>query len=795
MMRVLMMIVLAAFAASAAPAPEWLDGLQDAARRTVEQWRAVSRETDEALAGLAAEEPETAADDEGADLQAAEGDTQAFCRGGLMFDTDANTLTYLDHVWLADERLSLYAEHRLYIRLKRDSMHGGTAEKATAQNAGRVEEELADRAGNLPGELRGGRITIETTEAVADTDANILLLTSPAKGLPIMVAQGRNSIRIEPREGKPALLLADAEGNALLSGAHISLRWVDADGREGKLECAGGSISYHAATHTLYMPGLVSMEHPRGSFVSESALTVALQAESPAGKKDMSFLEQFAGMRVNGLERVTVQDGRAAFDTYAARGELMDYNAVTGACRVAGKGSFLQYNRNTVSTDGALELHENGDIDMEGDHVCIRYERPSQKEPEQPLHGSLNGTAMHFCAATGKVSTPGPLTIRDEELNFSCDGPVELTLRRAAQPRTQRGAGMPNLALAQYDSISALSAQGNVRLAALSAQGDLAVAGDAVQADMDAQSATVTARAGTPLVAQGNGFRAAAETAAGAQSTLQVTPQGDISLAGNHISIEAAAEGNAKSTVVAITRDRPSSLHVNTAGDITLLGADIGIETHDAAGNTVKAVCTDRLTLEKEAGRLTTGSATRMQAAQGIFCANGPVTAVLRQGGKAPARREGRFAHLSYAFEGLESAATPSGGSIQTPQGSMQCSGRIEIAFGAEPAARKAPRGGQELPGNLKSARAEGNVVLAGTDSSGRVLRASGDTLTLDAATGVKTLTGGTVTLSDKYNTHTASGGASITIDARNNARISGATQRSTATGIQDQIQQTQKGK
>ena len=804
MKRALLLSILAPCAALAAPVPECVD-----VSALVEQWQAMDCETDAALERLSTTGGDDAAvETEEDDEPTAEADSQAYCLGGLMFDSAANTLIYLDRVWLNDERLQLSAEHRLYIKLRRES--GAPAPEKGEQPAEtaaepqekhllspdpvRMGEQVVGRAQEMPQQMRGGQIAVETTDAVADTDANTLLLTSPERGRAILVTQGRNSIRIQPGEGHPARLAADAQGNAVLSGAHISLRWVDEEGREGKMECAGGSISYHAATRTLYLPGHSSMEHPRGSFNGENGLVVVLQPEdgAAAAGKDGGYLSQFASMRFKGVESVFAEDGSATLDTYSAKGPSMQYNALTGACRVSGKGSFLSYGANTIATDGSVELHGNGDIDIEGEAVRVTYERASQANPEKMLRGSMQGSAMHFCAADGKVRTQGPLAIRDEELNFSCAGAVELTLHRAETPRVQQREGMPNLAVAQYDGVDFLSARNCVRLAAKSAQGDVAVMGDEVEADIAAQSATVTAREGSPLVVQGDGFRAAAETAAGAHSALQVTPEGEITLSGNHISIESTAQDAAPTTVVAITPGGLSELHVNTAGDITLQGADIGMETRDSAGQAIKAVCKEKLTLEKEAGRLTTGSATRMQSAQGTFAANGPVAAILHPGKERPAPQDGRFAHLNYNFDGVESATTLSGGSLRSAQGSMQCSGRIEVAFRTEPAPKRGHGAAQDALGGLKSARAEGSVALAGKDSSGRVLRATGDVLTLDAATGVKTLTGNTVTLSDRYNTHTASGGASITIDARNNARISGATQRTTATGIHEQIKQEQ---
>ena len=792
----------AALAATPTPAPEWLVPLRADAQRLVEQWQAASAEVDAALPGLVA--PQADADDaDTADNEMpelAEGDTLASCRGGLMFDNANSTLIYLDRVQLLDERLRLLAEHRLFVKLRSMDPRPDAAQKteeSPTQGVQDVQRDITERARRVPQQLRGGRITIETTEAVADTASNILLLRSPARGIPVLVAQGRNSIRIQPQEGREALLVADAAGNVFMDGAHISLRWVDDEGREGKMECAGGSITYHAATHTLHLPGLTTMEHPRGTFQSESALTVVLQPDPDAGKPGDSYLSQFAKMSFKGVESVAVHQGSAKFDGYAASGELLQYNARTGACLVNGPNASLTYNANTITAD-RIALDESGNIAIDGNDVRMAYERPSRQNADTKLHGTVRCGALQFDAATGKVTTQAPIAIRDDELDFAAQGPTELTLRRAENPRPRPDA-LPSFALAEYDGVATLTAHRGVRLAAKSEQGDVVVMGDEVQADLVRQEATVTASGDNPLVVQGSGFRAAAQTAAGADahSFLQMTEQGEITLSGSHISIEHTPDGQAPSAIVALSPQPPAELHVNAAGDISLKGEDIGIETHDSAGNSVKAVCRGSLTLEKEAGRLVTGSATRMQAAQGSFASNGPVTATLRPGAPRTARQNDRFAHLNYSFDGLQEASTPAGGSIRTPQGSMQCSGPMSVAFFADGEAPKPARAAspqQPGLGNLKSARAEGSVALAAKDSTGRVLRAFGDTLALDAVTGMKTLTGNTVTLSDQYNTHTASGGASITLDADNNARIHGATQRTTATHIHDQMEQQKKG-
>jgi hypothetical protein len=94
-----------------------------------------------------------------------------------------------------------------------------------------------------------------------------------------------------------------------------------------------------------------------------------------------------------------------------------------------------------------------------------------------------------------------------------------------------------------------------------------------------------------------------------------------------------------------------------------------------------------------------------------------------------------------------------------------------------------------KMMGGLKSATARGNVAIAGRDNTGRALRATGDLLEINTATGMKVLSGRQVTLGDANVTHFASGaGACIRIDAKNNASIHGEKHTTHATNIRQQI-------
>ena len=89
----------------------------------------------------------------------------------------------------------------------------------------------------------------------------------------------------------------------------------------------------------------------------------------------------------------------------------------------------------------------------------------------------------------------------------------------------------------------------------------------------------------------------------------------------------------------------------------------------------------------------------------------------------------------------------------------------------------------------LQKAVAWGRVRLAGKDAKGKLMRADGEQLDFDHATGNIYLRGSQVSLMDANNIHTASGpGACITIDPKNNVHIYGQRQTTTANRIHQQI-------
>jgi hypothetical protein len=142
--------------------------------------------------------------------------------------------------------------------------------------------------------------------------------------------------------------------------------------------------------------------------------------------------------------------------------------------------------------------------------------------------------------------------------------------------------------------------------------------------------------------------------------------------------------------------------------------------------------CTDKLTLQRETAELKMGAGAIMQAPQGRITANGPLTLTLAEGAPEKARPLlPQCPQLVYNFSGLKLAETEQGGTVQSKEAAMRCSGRIHVEMDDTPTTGKSK---SALP--VKTATAEGDVAVTGRDADGKILTASGDKLTIDGNTG-----------------------------------------------------------
>ncbi len=695
-----------------------------------------------------------------------EGDSIATCDNGLFFDASRPhliRLIYLDNVRLDDKRLKLHAAHRLYLQIRRH--HAEEEAKATAKDEG-LQPRAAQKAENpapadpdMEDELSlnptGQPLVINAYDAMVDTAGNNLLFTAGPGAELLRFELGDNSLHLRADEGKPARLLADAAGNLLMEGSHISIRWKNAEGQSGSLESDGGCAFYHSSSDTLVLEGPVVAEQSTGERIeTEGRLCVRFRV-ARKGTDSKHFMGQFTSLQFEGIAALATEQGRRVALSDRARGisaagNCLRYNGLTGEVELQGEPCMLHYGRNYIAAKGRLMLEEDGSIALSGSDIHGAYERPSRAEEGITLHGSLRvEEELRFHAASGTITTRG-LSARDAEADFSCTGPVEITLTplpddKLRQLPARENIGMLNLAIARYGDIASLRATGQVRAHGY-APGtqdtpESSLAGSSLEADL--LKGTILLRGqGEAATLNYNGYTLAGSAAEGEEARVQLLPNGDIEVKGAWV--DAALPGRKGLTTLR---------------------------------------CTESATLQRESRRLTLGPGAELRAPEGILTANGPLVAVLAASNKPARAASPRYPQLSYNFSGLESAETQQGATVRSEQGSLQCTQQLSVTM--EPSGSNA----KKSLGGIRSALARGEVAIAARDSQGRIMRATGDMLTIDGETGEKLLTGSRVVLEDENNRHTASGGnASVRIDARNNARISGARHETTASGIRRQV-------
>lgn len=719
-------------------------------------------------------------------------DTVVIAEKGLFFDTAASSLIYLGNVRLKDTRVNISASEQLHIFLQKPNIEekeeaspapmkepketppaaAGEADSTAAgiEAAEHMPEtgpdgppvsatSTTDQAVPQP-EKSSEPAFISTHSAIADTVSNAIFLYSPAAGEEISLKQGESIVRITPQADAPARILADSQGNILLEGALVSVRMVDKDGGVTTLTTTGGHAYYHAADHTLHTPGNTELTHPDGTLSCNEALCVVLTPAAEASKPGKGFMSQFTSLRFDGITTATARGKVVATATARegrpasrAEGELFTYDGKTGACALTGSKCRLVYGGNEVCSNEALLLHPNGDIELKGTDIRGTYEREGS-QPGQMLAGTFEaGDNVIFRADLGTVSTQNGMKLADAESDFSCSGPVLLVLRPKENAKApEQKPGMPNLAITRFGDVSRAKATGSVvahryETGTGKCIGELQA--ETAETDLTTGETLLTSAPGTPLVAFYNGSRIESTPAEGKTATLELKANGDLKLNGDQIAA-----------------------------------------TMKSTDGITKARCRDYVLLTREEDRLETGSATRIETPTAILTTTGALHAILTSSQPAEDAPKGRFTNLRFNYDGIREARTHSGCTVRTESGSMQCTGPVHLVMD------NTNKAADQMMGGLQTATARGNVAVAGKDSSGRLLRARGDLLEVNARTGMKVLSGRSVTLSDANNTHTASGkGASIRIDARNNASIHGAQHTTRATRIREQLNEQKNSK
>ncbi len=722
------------------------------------------REVDEAVDSLGKENVAPVSGERDESLPPArEGYAVAVADGGLLFDSDHSRVTYLENVRVNEARANMRCRHRLYIQLPPSGVKKSRQEvmdtadppaKPSRTPAQDASAEAAPASAESPGEVPPP-LQAWAYDAMVDGVGNhILLLSGGKEGLP-RLRRGEDELVLAPCSGD-AYVLADAGGNIYISSGTISMSWTDAEGRRGSLLAEQGRMVFNRANHTLYIPGVSHIVAPDGTMLDcEESLCVTLMPEGEAELPEKGgFLSQFATLRYSGVEKAVVTGKvrvqRPAADTMpasAVQGEICTYDGRTGACEIKGAVCRLTYGTQELATrgdHGSVFLSPEGDIRILGEKgISGVYELPARGETPVRRGTFETPGGANFVAAGGVVHFDRGIRAQDTDNRFSCSGPLAIALKRGVQDAPDRQkTGMVNLAIAAYNDVSTVHAKGDVDMHYVDPQKNIPmdVQGDEAFFNLDKGTAQVDSGTGKACVLRYGAYSLDARSDGGG-ARAAVNEQGDVEVRGDAIH------------AILPDRDRTAQLHT---GDVLLL-------TRGSRG-------------------LTLGPGSRLHAPEGILTAKDKLYITLAPAEDAAAHAKpaaARYPHLSYAFGGVESARTDHGGTMQTAKASMQCTGPIRVAF--------APRqSGKADPMSNVHATAEGNVAILGKDSTDRLVRATGDHLTVDG--GNKVLTGARVTLADEKNTHIAYGkGARITVDANNNARLSGEKHVTHATGLRGQ--------
>lgn len=738
--------------------------------------------------------------------------------GGLVFDSEQSQLIYVRNVRVNDASLRLRASEQLIIQLEKEATrdarkkvpdsvrsesvsadtfvapsaksrqaHPAADPQANNEKAAQATGSHAALAAGTAGagartegkdEASSGGLTnaasstsvaplepvpeVTAPVAIVDMETNRILLSTADSGGTIRITRGEDFFQVDTTEGERADVLADELGNLYINGTSLHIIWRDSEGQLAELRSPSARIYYHAENRCLVLEGACDITHPRGRVTCNDGFCALLEEGPPPATPRTGFMSQFANMSFGGIRAATARGDvhlhGLAMDEHPdsdVQAEFLSYDGTTGACLLTGPDCRLRYGDNQLHTTESIELLDNGDIILLGDVIDGSYARPSQAVPDQEVHGTFAAqNKLTLTAADGIARTEHGFTAKDSEASFSCTGPVELCLGKGESPAAvppREKAGMLNLAVMQYTTVDRLRARDRVQVlfhGNVPGQEGLqsgSMSGDFLDVDAVAATIRVDALQGRPAILAFNNNKITAQSPE-ASSQIELLPNGDIDVRGSSIN--------------------------------TTLQGEEGI---------TKTFCRNNMHLDRLKGILTTGRNAHVHSPSGIFTSNGPLTITLapQPADEAKAPLSPTHPQLTYPFAGVSRIYTEEGGTLRTTNASMQCTGPVDIEL--DPTSSHNDGKGS---GSIKRATASGQVAILGKDRQGRLLRATGDRMVLDAGTGTKVITGSRVTLSNEYNTHTASGpGAAVRVDRHNNARITGTRQVTTATSIQKQVE------
>ncbi len=707
------------------------------------------------------------------------GESAAAADGGLFFDNNASTLTYIGNVRLRDKQLHLRAANRLFLLFPSDDKQkAGDEALGTRQKQQAAPKTTA--AAPMPPPAKTGQapkkseardvlpLDVVTVNAAADLRTGRLALEGRSNGDPSLVLSRGESqalLHRQAEKGQSAWIYADELGNVLLRGGKLDAEWKDDEGKSWRLVCTGEFALYRAAAREVIFCGDVVVTTPQGTLHCTRSLSVFFSAKenavppsANASTRDKNPFSQFEDMQIKEVDHI-VAEGNVSLAIPARQGqpasrimgETLRYSIASGECNAAGDNPTISFGENTLTTNGEIYLRGNGDIEIQGSKINGSYRRPAPGEtPQRLLVGSYYTEGpVTYTAASRTIFLPKGMNARDEAAFFRCTGECRVTLLPGTGAGKPRAKGEPNLAIAHTDGVRDVEASGNVTMHsdASPASPVCDICADYALLNLQDGTALFRTERGKPVDARYGNYALAARSPSGKTSHLQVLPNGDLLAKGEYVAASLPSEKGRS-----------------------------------------RATCADELRLQREKGVLLMGRAASIETPDGIMTSRGTLQAQLvpgkdSEGMKAPAK----YPHLAYNFIGLHTAETHEGGTLRTAQASMQCEGDIIVEI--DPNAKK----GADRS-SIRSALVTNKVRLAGKDPSGRLIRADGDRLTLDQGTGNIVLTGKTVRLQDENNVHTATGaGARITVDPKNNIRVFGAQQTTHSVHLREQIKKNKK--
>lgn len=752
------------FAADISPMDvSWLPGALESADKTIHNWQQASQGVAAELQFFHSALPSVG---DSAELpESKNGDAVIVCDCGLLFDAKTSRLVYVGNVRMRDSRLTLHARDNLYLHL--EALKNNSGEKRAAGNttdsavavsssaetsqppavraeSGKIKPEADKKEKvNIP-------LHIETGSAEANVAENRIILFSAAGSEPIILTRGEDILTVSPTADSSARILADSAGNILIEGEDIYISYTHPEDGKSTISTKGGLAYYHGEKQTLYLRGNTQLTHPNGKLNCSDSLCLKFTPDEKAAPHKSGFMSQFTGMHLAGVSAATAC-GNVSAETSGVNGSMpgtvhgdeLEYNGISGECRVTGKDSRLTYGEyNSIYANEGIHLLANGDIELRGSDIHGTYERPAQQEGAAPVRGTFKaGGNIVFTAETGQISTDRGLVASDTELDFSCTGPAKLTLaKKTGIRKTEQKKGLPNLAIVEYGDILTADVNGAVR-ATRRANGSIvsSLQGERAVINMHNGSAVLTSGAETPAILVHDSNR-----------------------------------------ITATPGDSPAVLDMQENGDILLTGKDITVRMQSQGGLTT-ATGQNSMKLIRAENRIVSGSGVIITAPTAIITTKGVFSAILRPDEQSEKTSTHAFAKHTFNYVGISSADTEEGGTVRTEKGSMQCSGSIHVTMNPD-------AGSEHEMAGVQQAIANGNVMLLTKDSSNQMIRAKGDRLTVNGDTGMKSLTGREVILENEHNRHTVSGkGAAVHVDRENNVRITGEKHDTQVTRLNDQ--------